>query len=344
MKKFLALTLIVCLCLGLGVTALATTPEEAADMPIINGRPDDWPEYEVDPDDPYAIMPLSGNPLDMPIILPDSFPTVDADPNDPYGIMLLSGTVARSFVGDITVDGEPVNLLGVPGAPNGYLPMRVIVEAMGGYAEWIAEENAALFGVDGHSVQVNLSDLTVTCDFEPVEGVQAYLNPNGYTFLPASFLTAFDHIEIDDHPEMDSIRYDIAIVYSAEETLAQAIFEAAEATSMFQLDDTMLSDNYGFTMDAYDVLVAYQPIMTAQPTTVVIAAVKEGQMDTAKADFQAYLDTVKGTLGFYPATAEAMEKAQIVESADGVHLMLVSTWESNDAAVELFNAAFPAAE
>ena len=52
MKKFLALTLIFCLCLGLGVTALATTPEEAADMPIINGRPDDWPEYEVDPNEP----------------------------------------------------------------------------------------------------------------------------------------------------------------------------------------------------------------------------------------------------------------------------------------------------
>ena len=65
-------------------------------------------------------------------------------------------------------------------------------------------------------------------------------------------------------------------------------------------------------------------------------------MDAAKADMQAYLDAVKPTLGFYPATAEAIERAQVVEGGDGVHLMLVATWESNDQAVELFQQAFPA--
>ena len=251
--------------------------------------------------------------------------------------------VARSFVGDITVDGEAVNLLGLPGAPNGYLPMRAICEAMGAYVDWIAEEAVALFQVDGHSVEVNLDDLTVKCDFEDVADVKAYLDPNGYTFLPASFLASFQHIQIDDHPEMDSIRYDIVTnVFSAEESLANAILEAVDAGAMFQLDETMLTDNYGFHMDAYDAIAAFQPMMTAQPTTVVIASVKEGQMDTAKADFAAYLEAIKATLGFYPATAEAVEKAVTVESEDGTHLMLVSTWESNDQAVEMFKTAFPA--
>ena len=175
-----------------------------------------------------------------------------------------------------------------------------------------------------------------------MEGVKAYLDPNGYTFLPVSFLAGFEHIQIDDHPEMDSICYDIVSqVYSPEEALAQAILEAVEAGGMFQLDGAMLEENYQFHMDAYESIAAFQPMMTAQPTTVVIASVKEGQMDTAKADFATYLEAIKATLGFYPATAEAVEKAVTVESADGTHLMLVSTWESNDQAVAMFNEAFP---
>ena len=348
MKKILALALGVAMLACLAVPVLAMTPEEAANAPIIMDLPE--PTYQGDPNDPYGIMLLSGNP-GMEIVLPDSFPQPDVDPNDPYGIMLLNGApaeevdvpVARSFVGDVTVNGEAVNLLGIPGAPNGYVPMRAICEAMGAYVDWIAEECTALFLVNDHSVEVNLTDLSVKYDFEPVENVKAYLDPNGYTFLPASFLATIPHIAIDDHPEMDSIHYDIATnVYSVEETVALAIWEMAEGGAMIQLDKGMLVDNYGFNMDNYESLTAFQPMMSAQPTTVVIANVKEGQMEAAKADFAAYHEAIKATLGFYPATAEAVEKAQTVEAADGHHLMLVATWESNDQAVAMFQEAFPA--
>ena len=318
MKKTIALALALSLSLALAAPALALTPQEAADA-IVPERPADWPASSADPGDPYAVMPIRG-----------------AAPAE-------WGTVPRSFVGDIVVDGDMViDLRNVPGAPAGYLPMRAVCEAMDAYVNWEAETNTAVFLVDGHDIEVDLATLSVQLDFAPAEGVTAYLDPGGYTFLPAAFLDSLPHVAVDSHPELDETRYDITTqVYTPEETLANAILEAAQASAMVQLDQAVLAENYGFHLDAYDAVAAFQPMMSAQPTTVIVAQVKEGQMETAKADFAAYLEAVKSTLGFYPATAEALEQAQIVQSGDGAHLMLVSTWESNDAAVALFHEAFP---
>ncbi len=318
MKKILALALALALALSMGGAALALTPQEAADA-IIPGRPADWPTSAADPDDPYAILPIQGAaPVEW-------------------------GPVPRSFVGDIVVDGDMViDLRNVPGAPEGYLPMRAVCEAMDAYVSWEAETNTAVFLVDGHDIEVDLSTLSVQLDFEPAEGVTAYLDPGGYTFLPAPFLDSLPHITVDSQPYPDGVRYDIATqVYTPEEALANAILEAAQASAMFQLDQATLAENYGFHLDAYDAIAAFQPMMTAQPTTVIVAHVKEGQMEIAKADFAAYLEAVKSTLGFYPATAEALEQAQVVQSGDDAYLMLVSTWESNDMAVSMFHEAFP---
>lgn len=253
-------------------------------------------------------------------------------------------SLPQLFGGVITVDGKELDLSGVPGAPGGYLPMRAICEASGAYVGWFPEDNEALFVVDDKSVVVNLTDLSITCEFEPVEGFTAYLDSSGYTFLPVDFLTTFENFKVNDNPELSSIRYDITTVpeRSGAEALAYSIMEKAETGKLMALDAQILEENYGFHMDLYDELVAYQPMITAQPTTIVIAQVKEGQMDAAKADFQAYLEAVKGTLGFYPACAEALEKAQLVESPNGKCLMLVSTWENNDDAVKLFNETYPA--
>lgn len=250
--------------------------------------------------------------------------------------------VPAAFSGVITVDGVELDTTAIPGAPGGYLPMRAICEASGAYVSWFPEENQSLFVVDEHSVLVSLSDLSIVCDAEPVEGFTAYLDPSGYTFLPMDFLTTFENFKVNANPELSSVRYDITTVVerSGVEALAYAIMEAAQTGKLMELDAQIMEENYFFHMDAYEELVAYQPMMTAQPTTIVIAQVKDGQMDTAKADFQAYLEAVKGTLGFYPACAEALEKAQTVESPDGKHLMLVSTWENNDDAVKLFNETF----
>lgn len=306
MKKFLAFTLTLCLCLSLGVTALA------ADLP------EGW-------------TPADGARIgDEP--LPES---VDNVP------------LSKTFNGTIIVDGKELDTTGIPGAPAGYLPMRLITEASDdGIASYYPDENSAFFFLSETRFNVNFADMSVEVEFEPVEGVQAYLDPAGYTFLPVSLLNGRGDIVINDNPELSSVRYDITTIpeRTEMETLAYSIMDAANAGKLMELDAQIMEDNYGFHMDAYDELVAYQPRMTGQPTTIVISQVKEGQMDTAKADYAAYLEAVKGTLGFYPSTAEALEQAQVVESPNGKCLLLVCTWESNDVAVEMFNAAYPAAE
>lgn len=318
MKKFLALTLTLCLCLALGVTALA------ADLP------EGWTPADgarTGEDGPLLIAPAPDS---------DDAPTPET----------VDVPLPKTFNGTIIVDGEELDTTGIPGAPNGYVPMRLIAEASGGMASYYPDENSAFFFLSETRFNVNFADLSVEVEFEPVEDVQAYLDPSGYTFLPISLLNGRGDIVIDDNPELSSIRYDITTIpeRTEMETLAYSIMEAANSGRLTALDAQIMEDNYGFHMDAYDELVAYQPMMTGQPTTIVIAQVKEGQMDTAKADFQDYLETVKGTLGYYPSTAEALEKAQIAESPNGQCLILVSTWESNDVALEMFNAAYPAAE
>lgn len=257
---------------------------------------------------------------------------------------VVDAPISDTFAGSLTVDSVEVDTSAIPGAPYGYIPMRALCEASGAYVAWFPEDNESLFVVDGHSVVVSLKDLSITCDFEPVEGFTAYLDPSGYTFLPLDYLTTFENVKDVTDPLLSSIHYDLVTVpeRSGAEALAYSIMETANTGKLMALDAQILEENYFFHMDAYEELVAYQPMITAQPTTIVIARVKDGQMDTAKADFQAYLEAVKGTLGFYPACAEALEKAQLVESPNGQCLMLVSTWENNDDAVKLFNEAYPA--
>lgn len=324
MKKFLALTLTVCLCLGLGVTALA----DGTDGP---------------PSIPEGWTPADG----ARTAIPDGWTPADGARDDLPAEEVVT-TTPQQYFATITVDGVELDTTGIPGVPagKGYVPMRAITEAAGGFAEWYAEDGDAFFSIAEQSITVHLTDLSVMLNSEPVENVTAYLDPAGYTFLPVSFLNGLGDIVVDDNIELDVERYDITTIpeRTEMETLAYAIMDAADTGKLMALDSETLADHYGFHMDLYDELVAYQPRMTAQPTTIVIAQVKEGQMDAAKADFAAYLEAIKSTLGFYPSTAEALEKAQTVESPNGQCLMLVCTWESNDTAIEMFNTAYPAAE
>ncbi len=322
MKKFLALTLTVCLCLGLGVTALADGPD----------GPPAIPEGWTPADGARDVIPEGWTPAD--------------GARDDLPVEEVEATIPQQYNAVITVDGVELDTSAIPGAPVGYVPMRAIAEAAGGFADWYPEDGDAFFSIAEQSITVHLTDLSVEVNFEVKEGVTAYLDPAGYTFLPVSFLNGLGDIVVNDNPEMDSIRFDITTIpeRTEMETLAYAIMDAADTGNLMALTDDVLTDNYGFHMDVYDELVAYQPRMTAQPTTIVMAQVKEGQMDAAKEDFAAYLEAVKGNLGFYPSTAEALEKAQTVESPNGQCLMLVCTWESNDTAIEMFNAAYPVAE
>lgn len=318
MKKPLALGLSLALSLSLAAPALAAELPEGW-TPADGARTGE--------NAPLQVMPISAElPTPEVVDVPDVIPA--------------------AFSGALTVDGVAVDTSAIPGAPYGYIPMRALCDAMDTYVAWFPEDNASLFVVDGHSLLVNLSDLTFTCDFEPVADFKAYLDPSGYTFLPLAYLTTLENIKDVTDPALSSIHYDLVTIpeRTEMETLAYTMMETANAGSLMELDAQIMEENFGFHMDAYDELVAYQPMISAQPTTIVMAQVKEGQMDTAKADFAAYHEAIGATLGFYPACAEAVANAKTVVSPNGKCLLFVCTWENNDDCVALFEAAYSARE
>lgn len=253
--------------------------------------------------------------------------------------------VGDHYAATVTVDGVELDLSGIPGAPAGYVPMRAVCEATrSGIAEWYSDDNQALFFLDEQSIFVDFNTMTVQKFFEPVDGLTPYLDPSGYTFLPVSFLDGLGQVTVDTNPELDVERYDIKT--SASDPMVQlsnSILDACEMPNVSTVSQDML-DSLEFDMSNYTHLVARAPMMNTMSYTLFIAEVAEGKMDAAKVDFQAYQDLQKRNFEHYlPGPYDMAQNGQIVVSPDGAHLLLVIS-EQNDKAIELFNAAYPAAE
>ncbi len=306
MKKILSLTLALAL-----TAALAAVPAlaEEAPMPILPSPPADWPGGQQANGD---VALIGGQPALSP-----------------------------SYLGEITVDGAAVDLSGIPGAPAGYLPMRAVCEAAGGYVAWYPQDHEAFFQLCGAGVTVDLTDLSVKLSNEPVEGVSAYLDPSGYTFLPLTFLRTIEDFQVDDHPELDAVRLDITTLpeYTEMEKLSQTIQETCSINAA-ETDPAIL-EMLGFDLDNYDELVALSPFFNVTSDVLLIAQVKEGRMDAAKEDFQAMWQQQYNNFERYlPDQFAKVKAAQTVVSPDGTHLMLVIS-QDPATAVEMFNAAYP---
>ncbi len=250
--------------------------------------------------------------------------------------------VSKTYAATVTLDGKELDLAGIPGAKSGYVPMRAICEAADGVVEWYAEDNQALFFLDEQSILVDFNTMAVSHGFEVAEGVEPYLDPAGYTFLPVSFLNGLGQITVDDNPELDVERYDIKTSASDPMTaVSNSIIEASDVQNVGSVMPELL-ESLEFDMSNYVQLVARAPRMNIVSYTVFIAQVAEGRMDAAKADFQAFQDLQKQNFEHYlPGPYEMACNGQIVVSPDGEHLMLVIS-EHNDKAIEAFNAAYPA--
>ncbi len=254
--------------------------------------------------------------------------------------------VSKTYGATITLDGEVVDTAGIPGAPAGYVPMRALCEASyGGIVEWYPEDNQALFFLDNKSIIVDFNTMTVQVLFETVEGVTPYLDPAGYTFLPVSFLDSLDTVTVDDNKELDVERYDVKT--SASDPTVRLANSIAEACEMPNLMPSSLSDMvsfYEFTEENYESLVSMAPGMNIVSNSVLIAQVAEGKLDAAKEDFASFQQRMIQSFEHYlPGPLEMAKNGQIVVSPDGAHLMLIIS-ENNEKAIELFNAAYPAAE
>lgn len=263
----------------------------------------------------------------------------------PEGRIPAGVPVSNTYGPVVTLDGVEVDTAGIPGAPAGYVPMRVLCETSGGLAEWYPEDNQALFFLDNKSIIADFNTMTVQVFFETVEGVTPYVDPQGYTFLPVSFLDSLDTVSVDGNQETDPERYDIKT--SASDPAVQLALAISEACGISNLTPINLSDMaayYEFTEENYEGLVAMAPAMNVVSNSVLIAQVAEGKLDGAKEDFASFQERMIASFEHYlPNPYEMATNGQIVVSPDGEHLMLIISGD-NDKAIELFNAAYPAAE
>lgn len=276
-----------------------------------------------------------------------------------YGLSrpeLISAPIPARYAATVTVNGkelEPVTFYNVdpvtyeetevtmsvadlPGCPGGYVPMRLLCGAdPKGYSDWIASEDSAVFSFHKNSLIVDFSDLSVTLEGEKVEGVQAYLDPNGVTFLPVSFLATLPGVEVDDHLEMDTEHYDFTLVVSPLTALADSIKEQAGAVASFELSADDLALAYEIPADAIEELIAYGPMMTSPDTVFIVKVPADKQADVVKG-FESYIQRQVDTFSWY--LTQHLEKAQNGKIATQGDYVMLFIGEDAAKAVELFEA------
>lgn len=252
--------------------------------------------------------------------------------------------VAAQYAATVTLDGETVDLSGIPGCPSGYVPMRALCEAAGGSAEWYAEDNQSLFFFDENSIIVDFKEMSVKvgAGSDPLEGAAPYLDPAGYTFLPVSVLDGLESVSVNSNPELDVERYDITTSASDPTVkLVKSILEAVESAARMKHTPAEMEEYLGIHQENFTEIVGYFPMMI-NADTVVVGKVAEGKMDAAKEDLEARKEqTIQNFVNYLPGPLEMAQNGQIVVAPDGEHIMLIISGD-NDKAIELFNAAYPA--
>lgn len=224
----------------------------------------------------------------------------------------------------------------IPGAPTGYIPMRILCAAdPKGYADWIPAEDSAVFSFRGNSFVVRFGDMRVEMDGETLEGVKAYLS-QGVTFLPASFLSTLEGVTVDVRPEMSSEHYDISFYVDPVLALCDAVAEGADMAAGMELTDDIF-EMYGMDLANFESISGYMPLMNTQADTVVIGKYADkADKAAAKADLEKLKAAQMQAFEHYlPDVYEVAKAGQIAESEDGAWVMLIIS-EDNDAAIQLF--------
>lgn len=238
----------------------------------------------------------------------------------------------------LVLDGETVDATGIPAAPAGYVPMRLLSEANGGSASWYPEDNQALFVFDETSVLVDFNAKTVEVAQELQEGVEPYLDPAGYTFLPVSVLSVIETVTVTDDSECYTITTSAS---DPDKKVVMSIMEAVELGARMKNTPAEMEEYMGIHQENFTSIIGYFPMMI-NADTIVIGEVAEGKMDAAKEDLEARKQTTIQSFEHYlPDPYEMAQNGQIVVAPDGSHIMLIISGD-NDKAIEMFNAAYPA--
>lgn len=243
--------------------------------------------------------------------------------------LLISGNPGYS--GAISINGEALDVSGLPAAPAGAvsLPLRAVTEADYGFADWYPEEAKSYFALDTNRVYVSTTDGAIEVNGQAVTGMTATF-VEGVTYVPVGLL---NHLEGYKAEVKGS---DITVTTPNGEALtklARSIIDKADMGASMKPSADELKEFYGIDPADFEHVVGFFPMMISADT-VVIGQVKDGRMDAVKEALEAQrAKTQQGFEQYLPEPLERAKNGQVVTSGDYVMLIISG---DNDTAIQMF--------
>lgn len=316
--------------LALALTASLTTPAFADGLPAGAAR---------------TAVPTKGLLISPNPISADLTGTLSEHYN---GVVSINGTEIESVTYSKPIEGSwesndvVYTIEELPGAPAGYVPMRLLCQATeGGFASWLKEHNRSMFGLNETLIITNFDDNTIYIRDENrqeilQEGYTCFLR-QGITYLPVEFLNTLDGVSVNSY-NMDGKEYNEVTIEVPGTPMEKLVKKIQEALS---LQGGMDVNEY-FTMQeldvsAFDEIVGEMPMINIRADVVVIAKwAEDADKEAGKAALKAVQDQMISNFETYlPGPYEVAKNGQIVESEDGKYVMLILS-EDNDRAAQLF--------
>ena len=333
------------------VLALAMTASLAAFAAAAEGG--DYYDVEVDDlvirevnHDQGDISLLSGSMLlpgglgiQIPLMTTTSAPVTYAT----TATITVNGEEVTSYTYDWQTEEITATFGELPVVDPGYIPLRAVTQADGGYVYWDQGNHRSWFNLGNYRIVTDFSDMSITIglDNDPLEGVSAVLI-EGVTFIPASVIDSLEGFEVV-HTSADGVEhYEIKTPNGAPViTMAKALQETAHTGIGEKADLEILSYVYGdmgFNEEVISECTVFFPASTNANTLMLIKLTDVSKREEIKAAFEAYqaYQMERCNWGYLEASQPAIENAKMAFEGDWALFIISLDGEAADAAVAQF--------
>lgn len=281
-----------------------------------------------------------------------------------FGGGLLTIPIAlpkQNYATTITINGEPlesyehekpvagsswetevvtVNLTDLPSVPAGYVPMRAVAQADGGYAQWFKESSTSRFymGNSPIGIVVSLLDMSVTVDDQPVE--ETALLIGGVTYVPVSIFNGMEGFSVVDNSQGGVESYDIKTPNGAPlVVMAKQLKETADVGGMQTSMEELImyyGEEFGFSEEVMAECIAFLPVSTNAYTLILARLTNESKQAEIKASFEAYqaYQRERCNWGYLMDSLPAIENAQTAFAGDWALFVIAENAEAAAAQLE----------
>ncbi len=210
---------------------------------------------------------------------------------------LVAAPAGTGYGHTITLNGEALDLTGIPGAPSAdLLPLRLLAEADHGSAFWDEENNEGWFTFGSNQIIVKFSDNTVTVNDTPAEvgGVSVV---NGVTFISADVFEGWEGYTVTTDDKTGST----TVTTPNNDPLVKLAYSMMDTSEMFgtRADGDTLTEAYKIPADQFEQVVAFFPMITSPDTIIVGKLIDGANVDAVKQGLEAYRKSQEDTFSWY---------------------------------------------